>query len=313
MNFKKLPKQFHVLYHGRFRRKVVEWYFGNICNLDCSYCSNAYTRKEYYKNMTFEETKKTVDFINTLDGVYQTIFIGGEPSCFEHCLYAVEHIQDCRVNLMTNGMDEKFIKNAVKFATQSKPMLICCSMHYEYYVNRKKQYMEHLNRLIDICKDNQFVELEFLILLDKKNTEQYKELIEWIVRNAIGFNKNFGYSISYVRRDDTPTEAIRNYLSLSMLDEDVKEIVRKNLKNDRMSFIKENLHYHKPCPCFMNYIKIGVDGKLKHADCGSPVYSNKSIFDDDFDLKEEQHYIECYEKHTENNGTCKNVLGQFKW
>lgn len=313
MKFVKLPKKFHIIYHGRFRNKVVEWYFGNICNLDCSYCLNAYTRNDYYRNMTFEETKKTVEFINTLKGVYQTIFIGGEPSCFEHCLYAVEHIQDCRVNLMTNGMNEKFIQDAVQFATQDKPMLICCSMHYEYYMQDKQRYMNHLHNLIDICKDNPFVELEFLMLLDKDMTQQYKELIEWIIRNAKGFNKNFGYSVSYVRRDNSIEEAVKNYVSMSILDADVRDVVREDLKEDRMSFIKENPHYHKQCPCFKNYINIRLDGRLKHADCAHPIYSKKSIFDDDFNLEKEQHYIECCEKHTENNGTCRNVLGKFKW
>ena len=312
--FKKFTnKKTRLIYSGRCKKKVIEWYFGNICNINCSYCLNAYTRRDYYRNMTFEETNKTIDFINSIDGIYQIVFIGGEPSRFKHCLYAIEKInQSCRINIMTNGLDEKFIEDAVKLATFEKNLLICCSMHYEYYLQDKVKYMQHLYRLVEICKDNPHVELEFLILLDDKRTIEYKELVQWIIRNAIGFKENFGYSISYVRRDNMVNEAIKNYAITSIFDKDVRDKLRQNLKTERMSFINENPNYHKPCNCFRYYMHICLDGRLKHADCNSPIYSKKSIFDDDFNLEDEYRCIECCEKHTENNGICNVVLGKYK-
>jgi len=313
MRFKKFSSKLYIQYHGRFKKKTVEWYFGNVCDLNCSYCLNSYTRREYYRNMTFEETQKTINFINTLKGLYEVVVIGGEPSKFKYCLYGLEHLKDCRIALLTNGMDEDFIKKAIQFATQKKPYSICVAMHYEYYIVDKEKYKQRLLRLMDICKENKFVQLEFLILLDKEKTEQYKELIEWITRTAVNEpNSRFVYSVSYVRRGNDVNDAIQNYAITLRFSEDVKEKLQKNLQIERMSFMKENPNYHKQCCCFKNYLNIRLDGRIKHADCGSPVYTKKSIFDNDFNLEDEIHCIECCEKHTENNGICNVVLGRYK-
>ena len=41
----------------------LEVYFGNMCNYNCSYCFDAYTRKKHWSNWNKEQTDKCLKFI----------------------------------------------------------------------------------------------------------------------------------------------------------------------------------------------------------------------------------------------------------
>lgn len=288
----------------------IEWYYGNICNERCSYCFNASTLKEYYRNMTEEETNKSIEFINSIPNLHEVIFIGGEPSCFKYFLSSVRKIKSCYLNILTNGEDEVFMEELMKLARQDKPMLICSSAHYEVYLRDKQAYLEHIERLVHMSEKYKFALLEFNVLLDKEKTKEYKELIEFLY--AWKKKSNIELSISYVRRDYNAEEFIKNYAVTQIFDKEICEDMQSELKGDRSSFLRPNKYYHTLCPAFTKYAHISLDGKLEATCCSQMIRSDKSIFDDDFDLQEEirnHSNIECCCKHQPNNGACKDTHG----
>lgn len=307
-------KSYNVVYHSRYKKYQVEWYFGNVCNERCSYCLNRHTYKEYYRNMTHEETKKVCDFIkNQIHGLQQLTFIGGEPSCYKDLFFALDYLKPkCLVNIMTNGNDEKFFKECCEIATLHMPILICCSAHYETFLRNPRKYIEHIDRLVRMANSYKFVELEFNLLLDKQKTKDYKQLIEHLYYKI---HKKYGNNlvISYVRRDYNAEETVKNVASCLYFDKELSKFLIDNIKGERLSFLQHNEYCGEKCPIFQNYCYIELDGRLTSCSCEQAITTKKSIFDKDFNLKKEQkHNIVCNLQHQSNNGTCYHVHGLFQ-
>ena len=53
----------------------LEVYFGNMCNYNCSYCFDAYTRKKHWSNWNKEQTDKCLKFIDSVKTLYDVLEI----------------------------------------------------------------------------------------------------------------------------------------------------------------------------------------------------------------------------------------------
>ena len=308
MEFKKYTKKkYNIFFHSKLKHIKVEWYFGNVCDYkECSYCLNKYTYNEYYRNMTKKETDKTIKFINSLKGVYDLLYIGGEPSTFKYLIYSIKKIKhNCRINIMSNAQNEKFIKKVLSMGTKERPVIVSATPHYEIYLKDKEKFIKHLNNLFKIAKKYKFGELEFNVLLDKEKTKCYKEMIEYLYH--VGYKK-YGVPIltSFVRRDRSTKETIKNFVATEIFDEELKTFMQKDLLGSRTNFLKCNKYYGETCPALEHYLYIRLDGKIDGTSCPQEIITKKSIFDDDFNLEEEKQLVKqtCICKHQPNNGIC---------
>jgi hypothetical protein len=212
---------------------------------------------------------------------------------------------------MSNGQDEKFVEKYLSRGTQKRRMLICISAHYEMYLKDKKGFLEHLDRLIALDGKYKHSEMEFAFLLDKEKTKEYTELIEHLYYEA---KKKRGINLvtSYVRRTRDAKEVVKNFAATNYFDGEVREFLQEDLKGERTNFLRCNEFLGEYCPIYTNYIYIRVDGKLDATSCEQEIVTNKSIFDDDFDLEEEKRLLKqkCHCKHKPNNGGCGHVHGK---
>lgn len=310
--WKKYTKDLRIKFHSRMSYYRIEWYYGNICNQRCSYCLNNHTYSDYYKNVTKEQVDKVVNFINNFPKpLFDIQFIGGEPSCFKHFFYALERInRRGRINVMSNGADEEFIEKLLSMGTRNNPVLICVSPHYEYYLKDKEKFLEHLERIAKMNLKYEYGDLEFNVLLDQEKTKEYKELVEWVYHVARGKYKVCFVS-SYVRRTRDAKEVVKNYAITSIFDKETRDYIREDFGGARLEYLRHNNHCGEICPVFENYVFIRMDGRLEATGCEQPIISNKSIYDDDFDLEEEKRQLTqvCKCKRQPNNGMCDHVHG----
>lgn len=290
----------------------LEVYFGNMCNYNCSYCFDAYTRKKHWSNWNKEQTDKCLKFIDSVKTLYDVNIYGGEPSMWKYCLYFIDNIRsDVHVSIITNGSNPKFTKDVCELSKRNnRQLLYCMSVHYEKYLENKEKFMENLRYVyhtIENYKDN--VALEFVLLLDQKNTYKYMDLVNLLLREG---NKNtFSVTLSYIRRTQDAEECIKNYCMIPKLDKDVQEKAKKLFSLDRFRIAEKNLFYHRKCPQFYHHAEVQFDGRLLSTDCKQGKLSKKSIFDDDFNLEDEQFICECCQEHEKNNYSCEKVHGML--
>ena len=95
------------------------------------------------------------------------------------------------------------------------------------------------------------------------------------------------------------------------LDKDVQEKAKKLFSLDRFRIAEKNLFYHRKCPQFYHHAEVQFDGRLLSTDCKQGKLSKKSIFDDDFNLEDEQFICECCQEHEKNNYSCEKVHGML--
>lgn len=299
-----------TIYNRRSLNNYIQWYFGNVCNASCSYCLNAHTLSSYNRNMTFAETERTVRFINDCRHVYHVTLIGGEPTCFEHCLWATEHIDKPIVSILTNGLNVDVIEQFMRLGRRGHQVIVCVSLHYELYLADRLGFLERIDRIVDAVHGNPFVRLEFALLLDGSVTTTYTELFEKIVdeREACGYFVN----VSYVRRTYDAGEFVRNYVAVNVLPERIRAYVRERLNADRLDILKPNPFIDRPCPMLSHYLYIDIDGTLRSSDCPQAIRTTASIFDDNFNINKHTTICTCRQPHAKNNSSCELVHGILK-
>ena len=283
----------------------VELYFGNICNLNCSYCFDNCKRKKEIRIMNKKQIKKVICFLNSIN-VDTLEIIGGEPLIYKYLLNIINEVICNNVIIITNGLNESMLYKLSDII--DKNIKIVHSIHYEMYLKNKQKYITHLMNVCKLFNDKKNIDIEFAILIDKENTLKYFDLIKFIFDVCIDKFK-YDFSVSYIRRQDSLKELMKNLLISRQLGKYGKIILDDLIEEKRISRLLINKNYMKKCPCFKNYIKIDIDGFLISSNCNIAKKSKKSIFDNDFNFKNEICDIICTEKHNINNGCCEKVLG----
>ena len=299
-----------TLYSSRSLHNYIQWYFGNLCNASCSYCLNAWTLEHYQRNMTLDESMKTVEFVNSVPGVYHVSMIGGEPSLFDHCLWAAERIRKPVVSILTNGLDADFVRRFMRLGVRGHQVIVCMSLHYELYLANPNAYTKSIDAVVDAVEGNPFVRLEVTPLLDGVKSAEYSKLLEKVVDEHA--ERGYHVNVSYVRRSYDAAEFVRSYAAVNLLPEHIRPFVRKRLAAERLDVLRPSPFFGKPCPMFDHYLYIDIDGTLRSSDCPQAVRSAKSIFADNFDLSEVRRSCQCAQRHAKNNSSCELVHGLFK-
>lgn len=301
-------KNKQIFYSSRTRNCYILWHFGNICNFRCSYCLNKYASDMNFSNITKEQTDKIIKQLNKIKTAFKVDFLGGEPTLFKYCFYAIKRLNCYGINITTNGYETEWIRELYNVSREyHKHVILCVSVHYEKYLEDKEDYINHLDALIEMSKEKSNVELEFMILLNYKYLDKYKELVQYLCDREK--TENYNINMSYVRYDSQPEEFVKNYAKASkMFSDDIAE----KLKNERLRAITKNPFYHKNCSAFKYYMNINMDGTVTSCDCPQQMISKKSMYDDDFDISKEITVMECCQKHERMNSSCRVANNMLK-
>lgn len=186
----------------------VELYFGNICNLNCSYCFDNYKRKKEIRIMNKKQIKKVICFLNSIN-VDTLEIIGGEPLIYKYLLNIINEVICNNVIIITNGLNESMLYKLSDII--DKNIKIVHSIHYEMYLKNKQKYITHLMNVCKLFNDKKNIDIEFAILIDKENTLKYFDLIKFIFDVCIDKFK-YDFSVSYIRRQDSLKELMKNLL-----------------------------------------------------------------------------------------------------
>ncbi|CAH2212024.1 radical SAM/SPASM domain-containing protein [Tepidibacter aestuarii] len=83
---------------------VVVWNITNVCNFKCKHCYSSATATKDQEELTFEQIKKVVDDLATIN-VPVILLSGGEPLMRENIFEIIEYIKSKGINvsLSTNG------------------------------------------------------------------------------------------------------------------------------------------------------------------------------------------------------------------
>ena len=137
----------------------VELYFGNICNLNCSYGFDNYKRKKEIRIMNKKQIKKVICFLNSIN-VDTLEIIGGEPLIYKYLLNIINEVICNNVIIITNGLNESMLYKLSDII--DKNIKIIHSIHYEMYLKNKQKYITHLMNVCKLFNDKKILILNLL-------------------------------------------------------------------------------------------------------------------------------------------------------
>lgn len=305
---KKIKNNMKILYHYKTRNFYVLWHFGNLCNFNCSYCFNKTDLEKDKININFQQTKCVIKQLNKIKRLYLVNFLGGEPTVFKYCMYAIKHLNCYAMMITTNGYKTEQIKMIYDISKQyHKHIILSISLHYEKFLENKKEFYNRLKTLISLTKTKSNVNIKFSILINYKYLHLYEDLI-WFLCNEEK-NGNFIVHLSNVRLEATHSEFIHAYAAL--LKDFPKEIADK-VKLEKVDMLEKHKYYHDKCGVFTNYAKVRIDGFLEHSNgCPQTIISSKSLYDNNFELSKEVKNIECCQEYAMTTSTCRFIHGEW--
>ena len=158
--------------------------------------------------MNKKQIKKVICFLNSIN-VDTLEIIGGEPLIYKYLLNIINEVICNNVIIITNGLNESMLYKLSDII--DKNIKIVHSIHYEMYLKNKQKYITHLMNVCKLFNDKKNIDIEFAILIDKENTLKYFDLIKFIFDVCIDKFK-YDFSVSYIRRQDSLKELMKNLL-----------------------------------------------------------------------------------------------------
>lgn len=181
-----------------FNKKTFSWNLIDVCNQKCSYCYEGYGHNATRPKSTFfKDIKQQNNYLDTLTilrlktiGTFDVDIIGGEPTLHPHLLNILQELTENKncddISLITNlSKPIKYFKTINDL--KSDKLIICPSLHFEYYSD------ELIQKCVDI---NEFENITIIpIIMVHDDIKHYNNIIKTL---KIFKEKGIKYTISFL-------------------------------------------------------------------------------------------------------------------
>jgi MoaA/NifB/PqqE/SkfB family radical SAM enzyme len=272
-----------------FRNKDAirfHWDIITHCNFDCSYCYARAEEGNWFKISSTDIIENTIEKMKKIDKPLEIILLGGEPTLHPKYFDILDNVwnlhksgKDLEFGIISNGFskpyfDDNFLKKHLKYKEKF-------SFSITYHPSQHSKETQNILKE-NILKINKDFLLNINVILDTyKNDDKIRDLLDFLVKNNIGFYYNIPFETinNKVQHFDNSEEYLKWLEMININYKSQKELsYNGDLFND-IDVVLNNLQNFEGWSCKNNNfeIKTGSSDFIRMCSNGSKKYSVSEI------------------------------------